>query len=127
MSHYRDPVSRDCFKVRKGLCVTGDTHLVGDLVVTGQISLSSGPLGGSDGDLIPSLHDTYVVGSDQFRWAEVNAMYLSISGNAGISNNLAIGNNTNIHNNLTVDGNTLLGGELVVYDDVYTKKYLLRY
>lgn len=126
MSHYRDPVSRDCFKVRKGLCVTGDTHLIGDLVVTGQISLSSGAISGSDSgpveDLIPSLHDTYIVGSDQFRWAEVNAMYLSISGNAGVSNNLTVGSNTHIYNNLTVDGDTLLGGELVVYDDVYLDK-----
>lgn len=122
MSHYRDPVSRDCFKVRKGLCVTGDTHLIGDLVITGNLTLSGTGIDEHPEDHIPSLHDTYVIGSDQFRWAEVNAMYLSISGNAGISNNLTIGNNTNIHNNLTVDGNTLLGGELVVYDDVYLDK-----
>ena len=35
----REPVLRDCFKVKKGLCVTGDSNLSGNLTVTGDFAL----------------------------------------------------------------------------------------
>jgi hypothetical protein len=35
MSNKRDNSIKDCFKVRKGLCVTGDSTLSGDLIVSG--------------------------------------------------------------------------------------------
>lgn len=58
----RDNVIKDCFKVRKGLCVEGDGFISGNLTVSGCITV--GPdcdFGGSDPRLDPiiSIVDTY--------------------------------------------------------------------
>ena len=108
----REPVLRDCFKVKKGLCVTGDTYITGNLTLSGDFgwmnpdalftvgsiettNLSAGKLYSSNDELVvvpfgpdyTILHPLSVVDETVFESAVQMETDLWVKGNLRVDGN----------------------------------------
>ena len=108
----REPVLRDCFKVKKGLCVTGDAYITGNLTLSGDfawlnpdalltvgnietINLSAGRLYSSNDELVvvpfgpdyTILHPLSVVDETVFESAVQMESDLWVKGNLRVDGN----------------------------------------
>jgi hypothetical protein len=98
MSNKKDNSKKDCFKVRKGLCVIGDSTLSGDLVVSGV-------------SILDTLDILDVRSLSVFTTVSANSAAWATGGGGGG------GGPGCLCDTLEVTGTTELGGDLIVDSD----------
>lgn len=128
----RIPVSKDCFKARKGLCVDGDSYLDGDVTVTGVLNitdisvcpLSTCKIYSSNYEIIP----------DELPGTGTTTIYLplSVADPTIFEHDITVMTDTHVMSSMFVSGAATLSqldvtngvtvsGQLTVQDDVHFK------
>ena len=118
------------------LTVTGNQKITGNLGVDGNITLGGNITIGDNvvdtvtvqadftSDLIPQVTNTYNLGSSSYRWKQLFANTLDVSGASTLSGNTTVGGTLGVTNDFSVNtnkftvaattGNTLVAGTLNV-------------
>lgn len=128
----RIPVSKDCFKARKGLCVDGDSYLDGDVTVTGVLNiteLSVCPL-----STCKIYSSNYEIIPDELPGTGFTTIYLplSVADPTIFEQDITVMTDTHVMSsmfvsggsylsNVDVTGSATVSGNLTVQDDVHFK------
>ena len=110
----REPVLKDCFKVKKGLCVTGDASITGDLTLSGDFGwMNPGAL------LTVGNINTTNLSAGTFYSSNHEFVVVPLGQDYTIIHPISVVDETIFESNLQVEENVLIKGDLSVDGDTY--------